>query len=129
MTRRTAAIIATGVSLLVGGYVAWCGRSFYLKPRMVCPEWMPAEVMAMLPEAAVKEGLMVPEEFDTGRLLGYLGNPYQAAGRDEITAFRSEPDMIIAGRSGPGQPRSIYFVWKMVRWEMMTEEEFHDSFK
>lgn len=127
MRRRTAGILATVTFLSLAGYVAWCGQSFYLKPRIVFPDWMPAEVMAALPDAAEKAGLMEPEEFDRELLIQHLCDPYRAGARDEITAFFSKPDMIVAGRTGPGQERSIYFIWEMVRWKMMTEEEFHNS--
>jgi hypothetical protein len=129
MTRRTATLTATAALLLLGCYVAWCGQSFYLKPRIVFPEWMPADVMEALPDAAEKAGLMEPEEFSMEQFARHLCRPHEAGARDEISAFRSEPDMIVAGRSGPDQLRSIYFVWKMVRWEMMTEEQFFDSMK
>lgn len=129
MRRRTAGILATGTFLSLTGYAAWCGQPFYLKPLVVFPEWMPAEVMAALPDAAEKAGLMKPEAFEAGRFLHHLAHPYQAGVRDEITALQLEPDTIVVGSSGAGQQRPIRFVWKLVHWKLMAEEEFPGALK
>ncbi len=124
MRRHTAGIIATGTLLSLTGYAAWCGQPFYMKPRVVFPEWMPAEVMDALPDAAEKAGLMEPEAFGARRLVHHLAHPWQAGTRAELTFCRLEPDTIVVGLSGAGQQRTIRFVWKRVHWRRVTGEEF-----
>lgn len=130
MRRRTAGLLVTGAVLLVAGYAAWCGRSFYLKPRIDRALWIPEEVMAAIPQAAEKAGMMRLEEFDTRKFIHHLCHPYEKRAGASIIAKKEAQDAIRVMRSEPllwfHKNPSIYFILRAGRWQQATELEYKE---
>jgi hypothetical protein len=130
MRKRTAGLLGTGAVLLIAGYVAWCGRTFFLPPRMEKGLWMPEEVAAVLPQALEKAGMMRPEEFHLKRLVQYLSQPYEKHLRPAIMAEISGGDAIAISRNdwlryGVVRP-SVYFIRRGGKWQQVTPLEYMD---
>ena len=104
MRKRTAWICCISAALVVGGYVAWCGRSYYLPARFPDFHELPPEVAAMLPPLLESRGMMVPARFRVDDFSYFLSHPYQSRGAVEIhhlplgsnamAIYRDKPDGI-----------------------------------
>lgn len=128
MRRRTAGLLVTGAVLLVGGYVAWCGRTFYLEARLLESWKLPPEVVAMLPPLLETEGLTVPEEFGMHQLADHLCRPYQSPGAAEIRVEQWPPDVIVLLRgNGCIVSAAVHFIRKDGVWRHVTVEEFYSE--
>jgi hypothetical protein len=76
---------------MLGGYVAWCGRTFYLRAPMPDLSSIPVAAWASATAELEKSKLRSSEAFDWGRLMELLMNPYE-----------SDPPPIQIGMAGEG---------------------------
>lgn len=101
MRRRTAwicSIFAISTTLVLVGYVAWCGRTFYLPPRMDTTG-LPPEVAAAIPALAEKEGMLEAEKFRMDRFLYHLSHPYAERSKTTLSIRRGAEDVIVVSWS------------------------------
>ena len=95
MKKRTAWICCISVTLVVGGYVAWCGRRFYLPARFDNFHELPPEVAAMLPPLLESRGMTAPARFRADDLLYFLSHPYRSPGAVAIHHQPVGPEMFV----------------------------------
>lgn len=130
MRKRTAwiyCIFAISTTLMMVGYVAWCGRSFYLEAAALDTTGFPPEVAATAPRLVEELGMRKPYDFERHDLLVYLKSPHKSLGRKEIFSYRTDfygPDLIFI--SGIGSYSSIIYSQKSGKWEVLSEQEKGD---
>ncbi|RYD31623.1 MAG: hypothetical protein EOP85_22550 [Verrucomicrobiaceae bacterium] len=117
MRKRTAWVCCVSAILVVGGYVAWCGRSFYLKPELKLSN-LPPEVAAVVPRLAEDSDMMKAERFRLRAFWGYLCKPY--AGRFNeirVTHHDSRLELLAIKMRGGSTASFVQESGKWVRYE------------
>jgi hypothetical protein len=94
MKRRKFILLFCLLSLLLGGYAGWCGREFFVHPKIVRAPDIPDEAWAAIEGHFAEEGFPIPR-FRWGRYGHLLMHPYespppaqtQRIGPEKIYAF------------------------------------------
>lgn len=67
-----------GLFLMLVSYVAWCGRTFYLKPPMPDLSRVPIEARELALAGIEESGLLRPERLSFERFKKLLAHPYES---------------------------------------------------
>lgn len=134
MKRRTAWTCSISAALLIAGYVAWCGRTFYL-PTRLDTTGLPPEVAAEIPALAAKEGILRTEYFRLDSFLYHLCHPYAERPKTTLSIRPEAEDVIVVSwlRRSPaphsrGFPiaglSSFYFIRRSGKWQRVEYDEY-----
>lgn len=100
--KRSRAILLFGLmSIVVGGYFAWCARGFYLLAEMPDLSDVPTDALSLVQQEIERSGLRRPEEFDFEMFWDRLGDPYDSQ-PVQICVLVDEGERIIGVRSDRG---------------------------
>lgn len=124
MRKRTACLCCLSATLVVGGYVAWCGRAFYRDARIDKLATVPPEVMALAEPLLESEGLTRPRKFELGALFNAICRPYQSPDRSVIWVNQWSPDALELTRSLDcvGNP-NLSFVRENGKWRLAPRDK------
>lgn len=117
MRKRNAWLCCISAALVVGGYVAWCGRSFYLPARFLDLHELPPELAAMLPPLLESRGMMAPARFRVEDLFHLLCHPYQSPGAVEIHHLPLDSETIFIYRNIHDDVPRLDFDLKDGKWK------------
>ena len=67
-----------GLFLMLLGYVAWCGRTFYLRAPLPDLAQVPVEARTLVLEGIEEGNLRRPEKLTTSRVKKVLMSPYES---------------------------------------------------
>jgi hypothetical protein len=81
MKKKRAILLFGFITLITLGYLAWCGRAFYLSAPAPDLSEVPAQYRADAFAMIKKHGLTAPEAFDRKLFIGFLAKPYASAPR------------------------------------------------
>lgn len=123
MKRRTTWISFISATLVVAGYVAWCGRSFYLDARIPDAGKLPPEVNAMLPPLLEDTEIARPEAFVPLEMIRYLCLPHESRGAAEIRIREISPDLLSLVRHSRSIYMELHFRRENGKWRPLEEEE------
>ncbi|MCW1915657.1 hypothetical protein OJ996_18875 [Luteolibacter sp. GHJ8] len=118
MKRKRALLFFGGITLLLLGYVAWCGRSMYLSVPVPELTQLPPELREDAREIIVARGLTRPDRFDLKILGKLLANPYQTQpGPFVVTQAFGGKLVVMRGRiSHYPQEDNVYFTQQVDVW-------------
>lgn len=77
-------VVAAVLALLLAGYLAWCGRVFYLKPQLVFPADMPEEYQQMALDWHQANDLPKSEPWSWRRFSAELRYPFRQPARPTL---------------------------------------------
>lgn len=78
MKKSRMLLLFGGLFLMLVGYVAWCGRTFYLRAPAPDLSVLPAEARALAQSEIESMDMRRPEKFTVGRLTKLLMQPYES---------------------------------------------------
>lgn len=78
MKKSRMLLLFGGLFLLLVGYVAWCGRTFYFRAPMPDLAHVPVEARALVLDEINEEKLRRPEILTTRRFKNVLMSPYES---------------------------------------------------
>lgn len=102
MKRRNAIILFGSLVLLCAGYMAWCGRCFYMKPKLGFPSGVPADVREQFEHWYGHNDILRPEPFAWDAFRHMLMHPWS----DDYRLLAVEHDGV---------------VWRIDFWYLDTE--------
>lgn len=102
MKKSRMLLLFGGLFLMLVGYVAWCGRTFYLRAPMPDLAKVPAEARTLVLLEIEAGNLRRPEKFRTKRFTELLMHPYESECQP-IWIMRPYEYHIIFHRAVPGQ--------------------------
>lgn len=125
MKKKRALLLFGSLALLVLGYAAWCGRTFYLHvpaPEMTeLPEEYRADARALIEQ----HGLTAPDPFERKRFLELLGQPYDSAPTPVVVGPWTGPENLAVTRMRrPFQytTRQVVFWSTGIGWTAMVTD-------
>ena len=78
MKKSRMLLLFGGLLLMLVGYLAWCGRTFYLNPPMPDLSRVPIEARELARAGIQESSLFRPERLSFNRLGEVLANPYES---------------------------------------------------
>jgi hypothetical protein len=108
-----------GLFLMLVGYVAWCGRVFYLRAPMPDLSRVPAEVRALTLAEIEAADLRRPEKLTTRRIMELLMHPYESEVEPIDVRVSEELVWVDRGYTWPG-----FFLCRYAEgWRRVPENE------
>jgi hypothetical protein len=106
-----------GLFLMLLGYAAWCGRTFYLRPQMPDLSRLPVEAQELARLGIEEAGFLGPERVSFNRFTWLIGHPYKS--EPVQISIDPRPDVqrfvVIYRSDGPGL--MLFKSWK--GWSFM----------
>ena len=99
MKKSRMLLLFGGLFLMLVGYVAWCGRTFYLRAPVPDLAHVPEHARFFVVATIEDSGLRTPEKFTISRLVELLQQPYQTTPL-QISVSVISQRVIIVGRKG-----------------------------
>lgn len=78
MKKSRMLLLFGGLFLMLVGYGAWCGRTFYLRAPVPDLTHVPEHARSFVVATIEDSGLRNPEKFKVSRLVELLSQPYQS---------------------------------------------------
>ena len=122
MRKRTAWLCCISATLVVAGYVAWCGRSFYVEARLPDTTTLPPEVNAMLSPLLDAGEMRRPEAFVPREMIRYLCLPHESKDPAEIRVHEISPDLLSVVRHSWSGVMILYFLREDGKWRHVEED-------
>lgn len=134
MKRGRARLLFAILTLMVAGYAAWCGRLFYLPPKLVFPSDMPASFQQMARDWHQANHLPKPEPWNWQRFGAELRYPFRDPARPtlrvaslsdgDLLMFVCNHDNLVYGIEGPlDESRIIETIIRSTRSGLDTDPE------
>ena len=96
MKRGRARLLFAILTLMVVGYAAWCGRLFYLSPKLIYPSDMPGSFQQLARDWHQANDLPKPEPWSWQRFSAELRYPFRAPARPTLrVASLSEGNLLL----------------------------------
>jgi hypothetical protein len=99
MKKSRMLLLFGGLFLMLVAYVAWCGRTFYLRPQMPGLMRVPVEARELARAGIEESGLLRPERLSIERFKRLLAHPYESqpsriciwpVAKDQVLIVRSD---------------------------------------
>lgn len=78
MKKSRMLLLFGGLFLMLVGYGAWCGRTFYLRPPMPDLARVPAQARELARKGIEESGILRPERLSFERFKWLLAHPYDS---------------------------------------------------
>lgn len=103
MKKSRMLLLFGGLFLMLVGYGAWCGRTFYLKPPMPDLSRVPIEARELARTGIEESGLLRPDRLSFERFKWLLAHPYESrASRVCIWAIAKDQVLIVRSDGNDG---------------------------
>jgi hypothetical protein len=119
MKKSRMLLLFGGLFLMLLGYVAWCGRAFYLRAPMPDLSRVPAEVRALTLAEIEAADLRRPEMLTARRIMELLMHPYKSEVEPIDVRVSEELVWVDRGYTWPG-----FFLCRYAEgWRRVPENE------
>jgi len=103
MKKSRMLLLFGGLFLMLVGYVAWCGRTFYLRPQMPDLSRLPVEAQELARLGIAEAGFLRPERLSFNRFKWLIARPYESGPALISIEPRFDVRVVVIYRSdGPG---------------------------
>ncbi len=119
MKKSRMLLLFGGLFMMLVSYVAWCGRTFYMRPPMPDLSRLPVEARELARVGIEDSSLFRPELMNMRRFKQLIANPYES----EPLPIRVDwsPDTFTIRRSG--QPQTLLLTKQPNDWKLWVFPE------